>query len=1008
MKIGILHLSDLHIQDNIQTERIKSLVKAINYNIKQISNLYLVFSGDITNYGRKTEFDNAKLLVNQLLDLLKPIGGLLTIKLITVPGNHDCCFDNEKKTRKSIINDCKTDIIDEEDFYIDAMAVQSNFWDFTNEISEFKDRNQVAYKYEFRPHLNFKVTFHCYNTSWLTEKNETQGSLIIPENKFLENENGEYVISVFHHPIDWLSANTKRNNKQRFEEHLINSSNLVIYGHEHDKGNSKAVIRKNNNIVFCGGKAFDKNEINETGFSLYEIDLTDKSINIKTFNFDGQTYYVEFEDKHKIVEKNKREFILLPEFETKITNLSIPLKHSKKSNLVLSDVFVFPDLEPLLDEDTVVQYPNSSELVEKVKNDAAANILIEGADQSGKTSLLYVLYKRFYEMGLTPIYLRGKHCSETDVKKLIKKCLREQYNNDKVDLFFQQEKKVLLIDNFHKSELNSKYKKRLIESFNENFEYIILTSDNTYSSKNVTEEATSLKDYLKYKLLPLGHEKRSELIEQWLLIGENKLTIQEEALLASVKLRFNEIDSLIGNRLMPSYPVFILTLLQSLDENLQNFTQTSYANIYLVLIKAGLIKEGIKDSVLTSLLNILKELAFYIYEKRKSPFNRSDFDEFITEYSSKYFRHKSLTSDTIVSALCSSNILKYDDEYYSFSYKYIYYFLIAQKISSDIESYESLIYELCNNIHLEINANILIFLSHHSKAQILIDNIVFTSEIPFEKARPLTLNKDDEFVKFIAEFTDEIKDEIIEERNPKEEVQKELKKKDAIERQKLKNEEKEEEGVLPTEAIEMNQAFRTVKIIGQIVKNQSGDFEKEKLIKLVEAAYNTVFRFLGFYSGMLEKDKEILIEAIVEEIKEKENEKKNRRGEVDVKLIEKTVRKMLQFISWRICVDSITNLMFSVGTKGQNELFDKVNSNIDSTASKIVTFAIKTFYDKIDLTELENLFEDVKDNYLAQCILREYIKRYLYTNFVERNKRDRIIQISGFNKQRLIGKMKTK
>lgn len=103
--------------------------------------------------------------------------------------------------------------------------------------------------------------------------------------------------------------------------------------------------------------------------------------------------------------------------------------------------------------------------------------------------------------------------------------------------------------------------------------------------------------------------------------------------------------------------------------------------------------------------------------------------------------------------------LKFDDEYYTFSYKYIYYFLIAQKISTDIENYQGLIYELCNNIHLEINANILIFLTHHSKAQILIDNIVFTSEIPFEKASPLTLNKDDEFVKFITEFTNEIKDD---------------------------------------------------------------------------------------------------------------------------------------------------------------------------------------------------------------------------------------------------------
>ncbi|UOE40320.1 metallophosphoesterase [Chryseobacterium suipulveris] len=1011
MKIGILHLTDLHIHKEIHEERIEKLVRAIEYDIKQISNLYIVFSGDIVNYGRESEYENAKLFLKELLEKVKCNKSLLQIEVVAVPGNHDCCFDNEKKTRKSIINDCKTDFIEEEDYFIDAMAVQADFWNFLSEVTSFKEKNQIAYKYEFRPHIDFRVTFNCYNTSWLTEIHEKQGSLIVPENKFLDNENEEYVISVFHHPIDWLSANTKRNNKQRFEEHLINSSNLVIYGHEHDKGKSKGIIQQKQNVVFCGGKAFDKKEIIETGFSFYEIDLNDKSINIKTYNYDGKIYSIEFEDKHKIVAKNKREFILRDEFEKEITKLNIPLKHSKKENLVLSDVFVYPDLEPLVDDDTV-QYPNSSELIEKIKEEKNSNILIEGADQSGKTTLLFVLYKRFYEMGFTPIYLRGKHCKETNVKTLVKKSLKEQYNNNNVDLFFQQETKILLLDNFHKSELNSKYKKKLIDSINENFQFVFLTSDNMYSTKNVTEEATSLKDYSKFKLLPLGYEKRSELIEQWLLIGENELTIQEEVLLEEVKLRFNEIDALIGNRLMPSYPIFILTLLQSLEENLQNFSQTSYANIYLVLIKAGLLKEGMKDNILTSLLNILKELAFYLYNDLKSTvFKAKDFEEFITQYSEKYFRHQKLTSDKILSVLCNSNILKVDDEYYSFSYKYIFYFLIAQKISSEIEKHQELIYDLCNKIHLEVNANILIFLSHHSKAQILIDNIVLTSEIPFENFSPLSLNKDDEFVKFITEFTNEIKDEIIEEINPKEEVKRDLRKKDVLERKNLKNEEENEdqdqanESVLPEQVIEMNQAFRTVKIIGQIVKNQSGDFEKEKLIKLVEAAYNTMFRFLGFYSEILVKDKDLLIEAIVENIKEKENKKWQRT--TDVKAIERAVKKMLQFISWRICVDSMTNLMFSVGTKGQNELFEKVNLNIDSTASKLVTFAIKTYYDKIDTKELSKLFEDVRDNYLAQCILREYIKRYLYTNFVERKKRDQIIQIAGFNKQRLIGRMKS-
>src|SRR5699024_10953690 len=190
-----------------------------------------------------------------------------------------------------------------------------------------------------------------------------------------------------------------------------------------------------------------------------------------------------------------------------------------------------PDLEPLIDDD-IVQYPNSSELIEKVKNNNSSKILIEGADQCGKTSLLYVLYNRFYELGFNPLYLRGKYCNETNIKKLIKRSLKEQYDSDNVDLYFQQDKRIILLDNFHKSSLNSKYKKNLIESINAHFDYIILTSDNTYSSRNVTEEATSLKDYSKYKLLPLGHEKRSELIEQWLMIGENKLTVQEEVILS--------------------------------------------------------------------------------------------------------------------------------------------------------------------------------------------------------------------------------------------------------------------------------------------------------------------------------------------------------------------------------------------------------------------------------------------------------------------------------------------
>jgi hypothetical protein len=811
---------------------------------------------------------------------------------------------------------------------------------------------------------------------------------------------GGYVVAVFHHPLDWLSANTKRNNKQRFEEHLIKSANFAIFGHEHDSGKGKSIFQDKQNVIFCGGKAFATKSSENVGFSYYEIDLTNNESKLKTYLLNEGNYVLDYEADHTLITKEKRKFNLIDEFDRHLCELNVPLKHSKKDKLLLSDIFVFPDLEPLIESD-IVQYPNSEILIEYARRGSNSKILIEGADQSGKTSLLFTLYKRYYEMGLTPVYLKGKDCNDTNIKTLIKKALKEQYSNDNVDLFFQLPTRVLVVDNFQKSNLNGKYKKKLIDSFNEHFHLIILTTDNTYNSRNVTEEVTSLREYEKYKLLPLGHEKRSELIEQWLVIGQNKLTVQEEVIIEEVKLRFHEIDSLIGNRLMPSYPIFILSLLQGLEENLQNFSQTSYANIYLVLIKAGLIKEGIKDELLTSVLNILKELSYYLFSVVKSnSFSYSDFEKFILLYNAKYFKHQNLTSEKILSSLTNSNILKVDDEYYSFAYKYIYYFLIAQKISSEIESHKDLIYELCNNIHLELNANILIFLSHHSKAQILIDNIVFTSQIPFAKFSSIKLEKNDEFVTFLTEFTREIKAEIIEEINPKEEIRKDLREKDHRDRNGIKSIENEEFEDSSDDNIEISQAFRSVKIIGQIVKNQSGDFEKDKLINLVESAYNTIFRLLGFYSEILVKSKDLIIESVVENMNEKVISRKGL--PVDVKEVEKAIRKLLQLISWRICVDSMSTLMYAVGAKGQNELYDQVDKRINTTASKLVTFVIKTHNDKINIKELSNLFSEIKDNFLAQSILREYVKRYLYTTYMDTNKRDQIIQIAGFRKPKLI------
>ena len=998
MKIGILHLSDLHIENDNYLDKVDVLVNACSYDVKNISHLYIVITGDITKFGRKEEYNKAKEFISSLQEKIK-ISPILQLKMVIVSGNHDCCFDNAKTTRQYVIQNSRKDVIEDNDTFTDAIAVQDNYWNFHNEIFSGLPTDKISYKIEFTPFLDKKLVFHCYNTSWMSEMKEEYGGIVMPENKFIKNDNGDITISVFHHPLNWLSPNTKNNNKARFEEHLINSSNIVLFGHEHDKGQFKNIQQKNNNVIFSEGKAFQKDKPQETGFNYFDIDLTENKVTCKVYSWNVDSYLAEQEEIFTLFKKEKRVFSLTNEFATKIDTLKIPLKHSRKENLSLSDVFIYPDLEPIKDDD-VIQYPDSKELLEQIKREKNLKVVIEGDDQSGKTSLLFSFYKNLYDSGFMPIYIRGKYVKYTDVKDIIKKAIKEQYNSNNVDLVFQQHKRVLLFDNFQNTNLNSKYKATLLKNLDAQFEYIIITTSNSSIANLAIDEMNVLKGYDKYKLLPLGHEKRSALIEQWLRIGENEMTIREEQILKSLQLRFNEVNSLIGNRLMPSYPIFILTILQGLDTQIfQDFSQTSYAHCYHALITAGLVKEGLKDE-LTSYFNLLKELAFFVFDKKKNCFSFADFQRFFSKFKELYFI--SHTDAKILQNLTNANILKFDDEYYTFSYKYIFYYLVAQKIAAEIDKHGELIESLCENIHLEKNANILIFLSHHTKAQLLLDNILFTSWLPFENTLPITLDVEDPFSKFISNFVQELQGEMmkIEERNPNDEFKKEQQNKDKIERkQNNHNTTNSDTYEIPQELIEINQALQTIKILGQIVKNQKGDFEKKKLIELVETAYNSTFRFVNFFTKIFDDEKDSIIDGICDNLEEKNKNNIEFRKfieSIDREEMKKQINKFLQFISYGICIDSLNNLIFSVGSQGVDELYDAVTENINSPAAKIVTFAIKSYYGSISIRDLETLFNDVENNHIAKSILRFYVKKHLYTNHIERTKKERIIQIAGF------------
>ncbi len=94
-----------------------------------------------------------------------------------------------------------------------------------------------------------------------------------------------------------------------------------------------------------------------------------------------------------------------------------------------------------------------------------------------------------------------------------------------------------------------------------------------------------------------------------------------------------------------------------------------------------------------------------------------------------------------------------------------------------------------------------------------------------------------------------------------------------------------------------------------------------------------------------------------------------------------------------MCLNSFGTLMQSVGTSSLKSLYDTVAENIGSPAAKLVTFSIKTYYDRMSIPELQSLIDEYKDNPVATHIIKARVANHVYNNHVAYDKKQKISSI---------------
>lgn len=994
MKIGILHLSDIHLSKDETIDHIISKIQiACHFELNDIVKLYIVITGDIANSGKAIEYEKALSFLKELQTKMKDENTFInSIKFVIVPGNHDCLVEEENPVRDTLLQSIKSDDVDIQIADV-CLAVQNNFWIFHEKLCGFVPTSKLSYQIEEKLSLDVSLFFNCYNTSWMSIKHEVDNNKIIPASSLLTNKKraSDIVISIFHHPTSWLSPHTSKNNKKIFEDHLLQTSNIVLCGHEHSTSSKKVTsLKGSNEFVYLEGPALKE----RSGKSAF------KYICFNTEDFSGESYSFELQNNEYIetetipfkLNHSRNDVNINDDFYATITDIIIPIKHPNVEKLTLPDIFIFPDLEPLVETDdlTLRKIKDGSDLLE-FKDE---KVLIEGDNQSGRTSLLYAYYYKLFKKDYFPLYIKGKDLKNNRVKDIIKQCIKQQYRkpftpNNYIEKDFS--KRVILIDDIDRSELNEEGKRKLLEELKKEFSKIIITTKEANEIHTFTENVNLYSEFKFYRIKPFGYYKRNQLIELWLKLGQDESTLKTDEVASSVKNTFDTISGLLGEQLIPSYPVFILSLLQSLDNQLKpfNVTETSYAYCYHSLILLSLVRVGISNNEVGGLFNFLTELAYFLYKEKISGVNRRKFAEFYTEYTHKYpFEH---SLDRITAILLASNILKEDDETLSFSYKYLSYYLSAKKIASFIheEKGHQEIIKLCDNLHIEKNANILIFITHHSTDNKLIEELLLASMIPFENRSPITLDKNDPFFTFLTSFISSVKNDIVlRNTNPDEYRIKRLKEID--ERKSQENEKDKKKYQLTDEdfkdptIVDITQTLKVITILGQIVKNQHGTFEKEKLIQLIESAYLACFRLINFFSSMLIDAKDEILDTLTKKIGDSAT-----RNDI----IQKEVSDFLYFLGYKMCLSSFANLMQAIGTSSLKTLYDIAAERIGSPAARLITFSIKTYYDRMSIPELESLMEEYKNNPVATHIIKARVANHLYNNHVPYDKKQKISSI---------------
>ncbi len=789
MNVLLLHLSDLHLKTCSPSieKRLHAIPKALHDHITNIEAILLVFTGDVTYSGEEHQYLAAYTLLDDLaislttaLQAVSP--SAIPVYRVVIPGNHDCSFPSNDTVRECILPEARRQIdkLQSEGIVTICTSPQDAFFKFkTDFVSLPEDTRDTIYSTRVYWEQTLKLgtesfRFLCCNTAMLSQREEAPASILFPPDAITADTIPDTVtIALLHHPLSRLEQTNARELKKRLEK----AADLILTGHEHDPSYTETTSGTGSFHTYLEGAALNPPDQRHSAFNALLIDTGRRLQKHCLYEWDSDQRFVHATTNEEWRPYHINRCKLAPNEKFRdnwLNEIGLHLTHRHHPTLLLSDVFVYPDLQsvPLIQTDRfqVLRSQHVGQYV--LDNDY---LVITGDAKSGKTSLAKVLYSLLYDSGFFPVLYTGHIAHGERLTAALDKCYTQQYairdSHDLQDV--PRAQRCVIVDDFHNLPGKPKDKQRFIATLTKYAAKVLIIADSvSLTVEDMAGSACVSHDgqfFEYFDILPFGHLRRDDLIKKWLLLDKD-VDLSSERFIELLHHLTRIIDTFIGHNFVPGYPVFILSVLQANESGMQADTKESTQGyFYDLLIKSALIEDK-KDIDVNLTYNFLAHCAYDLFTKEVRELTTADIERIHCQYENDFDTHFDLKE--LLTHLTNKNIIYKKDGVLAFKYDFVYYYFVAVFFKDHLSRTTVCdhIRGMATAVYVDEYANILLFLVHLVKDPIVIDELVQAAAKQYSSSSALGLDDD---VKFIDDIQPELHEVKFVSR-PHEEVRKEM------------------------------------------------------------------------------------------------------------------------------------------------------------------------------------------------------------------------------------------